>query len=106
MEPLVFTFTNPVFIHFFYLRAHRAGEYFKKDKNVIQKNIRIYLKGEIVVENSIILTNTEWVNIRPSAITESKIGGIIGDRLYIDPGVDFDSLNVSFGNNLSQVKSR
>jgi len=101
MEPMILTFTRPVFIHYFYLRAHRPAEHFKEGMNVIQKNVRIYLKDEIVVQNSIILTAKEWLNVRPSAETEGHIGGIIGDRIYIDPGVDFDSLSVSFGSNLN-----
>ena len=60
----------------------------------------------MVVESSVILTSQEWLNIRPSAETEGNVGGIVGDRLYIDPGVDLDSLHIGFGSNLSQVKAR
>lgn len=74
--------------------------------SVVQKNVRIYLGDKIVVENSVILTSQEWIHIRPSAETEGLIGGIIGTRLVIDPGVDFDSLYISFGANVSTVKHR
>ena len=38
-----------------------------------------------------VLSSTEWLLLMADDLTHTTIGGIIGDRLWIEAGCDFDS---------------
>jgi hypothetical protein len=58
----------------------------------------VFLKGEVVAENLVILTSNEWLHLLPSSASDSRQPkAIYGDTIVVEGGVDLDSLIVSFG---------
>ena len=81
------------------MRLHQAPEFFKKDEKEVKiKKVRVYLRNKIVAENSVLLSSTEWLLLMTDELTQATVGGVIGDRLWIEGGCDFDSFLMSWGN--------
>jgi hypothetical protein len=56
----------------------------------VRKTIRVYLEGQIIAENQVLLTPNEWVMLIPES------DAIIGDLLWVEGGCDIDSIIFSW----------
>ena len=91
---MVISFDKSVFIKSFWLRLHQSDLTDEKPTSDF-KYIKIFHNEKLIVSNTVLLVSFEWVCLVP----DSKInlsGGIIGNRIEIEAGVDFDSLYLTY----------
>jgi len=92
VENLVMAHDKPVTFLSFWLRLHRGDAMFKKQE-IAARTVRILLDGEIVAEQTIVLSSDEWTLVTyPNSEKPT-----VGDTLFVQGGTDLDSIVISWG---------
>ena len=83
---MVYQFSKPVSIQSFWLRLHQAPQAYK-EVEFGTKLVQIYNGQMLVAQSVVYLWSDQWYLVTPKPNAQ-----VIGDKIVIQMGTDFDSL--------------